>query len=291
MHVENRSQLYDLHCHSTCSDGTLDPWLLVQRAADHGVQVLSITDHDTVDAYKLLNQKIQQLAAPLPLQLIAGIEFSATYNKRCVHILGLDIDPSHPVMQTAVAIQTEHRQVRTLKIAAKFDKLNIPNSLEGAKSFAQSASIGRPHFAQFLVENGYCKNQGDAFKRYLGDNKPGFVQQQWPDLEVINDWILQAGGIPVIAHPSKYGMTRSKLCKFVETFKNTGGLGIEVLCGPQTPQVTKTLTDIALQYNLAGSIGSDFHSPDQRWLHLGMHKTIPNKCPPIWQHFKNFRMQ
>lgn len=240
---------------------------------------LSITDHDTLGAYAGAGPEL-----PEGFTLIPGIELSALCANRCVHILGLNVNPAAESMQQAVAIQTRHRQERAEKIADKLTKLGIADSFAGASALASDVP-GRPHFARHLVATGVCESENSAFKTYLGDNKPAFVKQAWPEMADVIHWIKSAGGIAVLAHPAKYDMTRRKICKLVAAFQGAGGQALELLCGRQTPQVTQTLLAIAQEYNLHASIGSDFHSPAQTWLKLGMHRALPKNCIGVWEAF------
>ena len=271
----------DLHCHTTCSDGTLSPEALLQLAADNGVTLLSITDHDTVQAYEVL----RHTPRPEGLTLVPGIEFSTSFANRGIHVLGLDIDPFHRIITEAVAIQSQTRFERAEKIGAKLKKIGIEGAFEGAMALASEASIGRPHFAQFLIQNEFCKTTEEAFNKYLGDNRPGFVKQEWASLETVIHWITTAGGKAVIAHPDKYKMTRSKLVRMVQHFKSLGGHGMEILCARQAPHITQKLSQIAQANEVEASMGSDFHSPSQVWLRLGMHQDLPKGCQPVWEGF------
>ncbi len=271
--------LYDLHCHSNCSDGELAPTDLIARAIDHGVEVLSITDHDTADAYQQLPATQQTLT------LIPGIEFSTSWQKIGIHIVGLNIDPTDSTMVAAINLQQSARQRRAETIAQKLEKLGAERPLEGAQAIAGNAGLSRPHFAQYLVESGFCKDYNQAFKKYLGAGKPGDVKQEWACLQDVVDWIRGSGGIAVLAHPHKYKMTRSKLLRLIEDFKSAGGEAMEVLSGKQTPDITQNLQGICEQMGLLASIGSDFHHTQTSWCYLGMHPHLPNACKPVWERF------
>lgn len=273
--------MIDYHCHTTCSDGTLKPLELLALAKSHGVTQLSITDHDTVAAYG----EIKLSDIPEGLDLIPGIEFSCLWSNRTIHVIGLDLNLSSEVLHNGIAIQKQHRMNRAKRIAAKLEKMGIAGALEGARSFATDDNLGRPHFARFLVENGHVQSYEAAFKQYLGDNKAAFVKQEWPHIEEVVGWILTAGGIPILAHPDHYKMTRSKLCKLAAHFKSYGGVGMEVLTGRQRPEVAPKLIRIAKESGLIASIGSDFHSPSQAWLRLGMHEP-PKDIEGVWTFFE-----
>ena len=187
-------------------------------------------------------------------------------------------------MQEAAKVQQYNRWQRAEKIAHKLEKIGCGKAehfLQVLAPLAETKAIGRPHFAQLLVEQGYFNNVEQAFRKALGDNKAAFVKQVWPGLDQAVHWITASGGIAIIAHPDKYRMTRRKLCCFIEEFCAVGGSGLEVLCARQTPDVTNKLTEVTKLYNLVASVGSDFHSPKQHWLKLGMHRQVPGNCRSI----------
>jgi 3',5'-nucleoside bisphosphate phosphatase len=270
--------IFDLHCHTDCSDGSLSPRALVLRAKEKGVSVLSITDHDTIAGL----QMAEVTADEIGLQLIPGIEFSSQWARGGVHIVGLNISTESEDLHNAIATQTLSRESRSLQIADKLRKLGIENSLEGAREFAGDANLARPHFAQYLIAKGYARDMNSAFKKYLGQGKPADVKFQWPEISEVISWIKAAGGYAVLAHPAKYELTRTKLCQLVSQFAELGGDAIEVVSGVQPKALTDDLIRIANQYNLYASCGSDFHQPNQPWQELGGFGSLPDKAKPIW---------
>ncbi len=271
--------IFDLHCHTNCSDGSLSPQALVMRAKEKGVSVLSITDHDTIAGL----QMAEVAALEVGLKLIPGIEFSSQWARGSIHILGLNIDTKNEQLQAAIIAQTSAREQRSVQIAEKLRKLGIENALEGARVYAGDAILARPHFAQFLIAKGYAKDMNTAFKKYLGQGKPADVKYQWPEMQQVIGWIKAAGGFAVLAHPAKYELTRTKLCQLVSEFAELGGDAIEVISGLQPKPMTDDLIRIANQYNLYASCGSDFHQPNQPWQELGSFGPLPEKAKPIWQ--------
>lgn len=253
---------------------------MINLAHENGVTHLSITDHDTLAAYATS----QTYQVPQGMTLIPGIELSATYSNRCIHILGLNVDPHSEALNQVVQSQTQLRQDRAKRISEKLAQLGIENTYQEAKALALDEP-GRPHFAQVLLNKGVCQTQNSAFNLYLADNKAAFVKQDWPTMAQVTQSITATGGIAVIAHPTHYKMTRSKICRMVEAFQAAGGQGIELLNGRQAPHVTQSIQSIAKQYELLISVGSDFHSPTQCWLKLGMHRTIPKGCAGVWDSF------
>jgi predicted metal-dependent phosphoesterase TrpH len=271
---------YDLHCHTTCSDGSLSPLELIQRAAEQGVDVLSITDHDTALAYQQLESTNQ-----LPLKIIPGIEFSTVWRKINIHIVGLNIQPQSDALKIGVTHQHQARKERAERIAEKLTGYGFNDALDRTSKIAGNDNIGRPHFAQYLVEIGAVSNIKQAFKKFLGSGKPCDIKQLWADLPQTIEWILDAGGTPVLAHPAKYKLTRTKLLAFLDDFIAAGGQGMEVVSGKQIPSVTRDLASICRQKNLYASCGSDFHQPGQDWAELGQYSTFPADCEPVWDHW------
>jgi 3',5'-nucleoside bisphosphate phosphatase len=268
----------DLHTHTSVSDGKLSPTELIQQAESVGVDILSITDHDTVDAYENLT-----LLNSSALTLVPGIEFSTQWKKVGIHILGLNIQLDCDAMRSGINSQREARLLRAQRIAEKLEKLGIENSWEGAKKIAGDSIIGRPHFAQFLIESGVVKDMNQAFNIYLGAGKAGDVKQFWAPFEQIIDWIRNASGTAVLAHPDKYKLTRTKLLTLLDDFCSAGGDGMEVISGKQTTDVTRKLALMCQQKNLLASCGSDFHQPGQVWSELGSVAPLPVDCKAVWE--------
>ena len=265
----------DLHCHTNMSDGSLTPEQLVELANERGVDILSITDHDTLDAYSGLKSSSEKL------RLITGIEFSSQWRKQGIHIVGLNVDPLSPSIISGVAQQKKARQDRAVKISERLNTLGFEHCLEGATLLADG-QLGRPHFAQHLVDIGAVSNIKQAFKKYLGAGKVGDIREQWAELATVVQWIRESGGIAVLAHPTKYKMTRTKIKELLDDFCSAGGEGMEVISGLQVPSVTKDLATLCNQYGLLASCGSDFHAPGMKWAALGFVSSLPDTCKPIW---------
>ena len=192
---------YDLHCHSTISDGTLTPTELVQRAAGRGVKFLALTDHDDIDGL----EEARAAATSAGLTLINGVEISVSWRKHTLHIVGLNIDPTHQPLLDGLAHVRSGRGERAKKMADELAKVGIGGVLQGAYRHASNVNmIGRAHFARYLVEAGHCKDMKSVFKRYLVTGKPGYVPHQWAALSDVITWIKGAGGVAVIAHPGRY---------------------------------------------------------------------------------------
>lgn len=272
----------DLHCHSTASDGALDPAALVARAAERGVTHLALTDHDTLAGL----EEAGRAAAEAGICLIPGIELSCLWKGHTIHVVGLDFDPEDSVFRDRVAEQVENRRARAGMIAERLRRLGIDDLLARATAAAGGQVPGRPHFARVLVEEGVVRDTAQAFKRYLGAGKKGDVRACWPELEAVVAWIRAAGGIPVLAHPRKYRLTATKLRELVTAFRTAGGLALEVSTSGQSSGDLGFLADLCRRYGLWGSQGSDFHFPGASWCELGRVMKMPDGVEPVWQHFR-----
>jgi len=269
---------FDLHSHSTASDGTLTPEQLVSRAHEQGVDVLALTDHDTTFGLDEARKRADELG----LKLINGVEISVSWEKTTVHILGLNLDPDNDALQAGLAKLRDFREWRAVEIARKLEKSGINNALEGAKKYAKGVLISRTHFARYLVESGNAKNISEVFRKYLVPGKPGHVAGQWASLEEVINWIAVAGGTAVIAHPARYRMSATKLRKLIGQFKGLGGQAIEVVSGSHSPNDRHNMAQYARRYELLASCGSDYHGPENPWIEIGKLQPMPEKCTPVW---------
>ncbi|MCG3865437.1 MULTISPECIES: PHP domain-containing protein [unclassified Photobacterium] len=271
--------LFDLHSHTTASDGRLTPQELVRRAVDMRVDILAITDHDTVAGLHEAHTVIEQEA--LPITLINGIEISTVWQNFDIHIVGLNIDPQNPTLVTFIEQQVERRLERAKEIGARLEKNRMPGAFEGAAKLAGDASITRAHFARWIVEQGYAKTMQAVFKKFLTRGNPGYVPPNWCTIADAIDVIHAAGGKAVIAHPGRYNMTAKWLKRLIQHFIEAGGDGMEVSQPQQAPQERRTLGDYAIQFNLLASQGSDFHYQSP-WTELGRNLWLPKDVPAIW---------
>jgi len=272
----------DLHCHSTASDGALPPQELVSRAHEKGVSHLALTDHDTIAGL----EEASEAARRVGITLIAGTELSCLWRSHTIHIVGLDFDTSDQQLRQALERQNNNRWSRARTIADKLVKLQIENLLEKAIGKADGDVPGRPHFARVLVEEGAVKDVAQAFKRYLGAGKAGDVKGFWPELPEVVQWITDAGGVAVLAHPRKYKMTATKLRALVTDFRQAGGRSIEVSTSGQSSGDLGFLAELCRRENLLASQGSDFHFPGAPWCELGSVMKMPDGLEPVWHHFR-----
>lgn len=275
---------YDLHCHSTVSDGLLSPTELVTRASERGVKVLALTDHDDVDG--LL--EAAQVSASCGIAFINGVEISVTWRGFTLHIVGLNIDPHYPALVEGLRVIRSGRRRRAELMAESLARSGIGGVLEGAYRYAKNPEIiGRTHFARYMVEAGHCKDVGSVFKRYLVKGKPGYVPHQWASLQDAVDWITGAGGMPVLAHPGRYTAGRKAMGKptmheLLEEFKAMGGKAIEVVTGSHTPPQYAEFARYATEFGFLSSCGSDYHGPGESYRDLGRLPDLPLECKPIW---------
>jgi len=273
------TELYDLHCHSTASDGALSPTELVQRAYQQGVTSLALTDHDTTTGLP----EARLCAAATGIKLIAGIELSTNWQNKCFHIIGLGIDPDYePLAQATHSLQSI-RLERAEKIALKLEKKHIPGALEAVKKAAGDGMITRTHFADFLLSQNHVSTQQEAFDRYLAKAKPAYVSTSWAELELAVDWITGSGGIAVLAHPLRYKLTANWMKRLLTVFKDAGGQGIEVITARNNADEIRLVANYAARYELAGSVGSDFHSAVNQWVELGRLAPLPRNIKPVWE--------
>ncbi len=270
--------VYDLHSHTTASDGVLTPQELITRAQHRGVHVLAITDHDSISGLPAA----QNYALSQDINIINGIELSVTWKKNHIHVIGLNIDITHHELSLRLAELQKIRQARAIEIGARLEKVGIQNALTGAQQFSANNNITRTHFARFLVKAGKASSMSNVFKRYLTYGKPGYVSVEWVQLENAVELIKSAGGQAVIAHPARYKMSNVKMRKMLGDFTECGGSAIEVVNSGCTRPVIENNARLANQFGLSASIGSDFHSPDNHYIDLGRFSALPDNVTPVW---------
>ncbi len=272
---------FDLHTHTSASDGALAPSALVQLAHDCGVSTLAVTDHDTTAGL----QEAQQKAQELDIRFIPGIELSVSWTQTVIHIVGLNINTDSVAMQQGIASLKQLREVRAQQIGESLAKSGFEHAFSGAKELAGEGTITRLHFAQYLVAQGCAKNVSKIFKHYLVRGKPGYVATRWASLEDAVSWITGAGGIAVIAHPHRYKIGNKVIQRLLEEFKQCGGQGIEVVCGNSNYKDTTKFSRLTQKFELLASVGSDYHGPHQNWNGLGCLAPLPDSVEPVWNFF------
>lgn len=273
---------FDLHSHSTYSDGLLSPALLVERAVLKGVTALALTDHDDVSGIA----EAKQAASEWGLDLVSGVEISVLWQDTTLHVVGLQIDPGHPALATGLAAIRAGREQRARRIADSLAEAGIAGSLEGARRYAKNPElVSRSHFARFLVAQGVSRDTNAVFRDYLTPGKPGFVPHQWAKLGDALDWIHGSGGIAVLAHPGRYRLTEAQRELLLGEFHDSGGVAVEVVTGSHAPDEYVTWARYARQFGLLSSVGSDFHGPGESYRDLGDIPALPAGCEPVWSLF------
>ncbi len=274
----------DLHSHSTFSDGTLTPGELVARAAQRGVAMLALTDHDDTGGL----EAARAAAAEHDVRLIDGVEISVTWHGQTLHVVGLGVDPSDSALQAGLAATRGGRADRAGKIIAALEALGITGSREGAQQYASNPRlIGRTHFARFLVTQGVVKDIRTAFRRFLGGGQPCYVPHQWATLGAAVSWINGSGGAAVLAHPGRYPLDTAQMRALLAEFRDLGGAGLEVVSGSHRPHHSAAFAAHARQFGFAASAGSDFHSPQESYHDLGSLPALPAGCVPVWERFSH----
>ncbi|WP_371377124.1 RNase RNM [Thalassotalea aquiviva] len=272
----------DLHSHTNCSDGHLTPQELIDRACNYQLDQLAITDHDTVSGFEQASQYINE--NQLPLTLISGIEISTLWQNFEIHIVGLGLDVKHPKVQALISRQQQSRELRAQLMAEKLAKAGFEDCLLQAQELAQDGSITRAHFARVLQHRGVVNTMQKAFDKYIGKGRRAYVKPQWCRVDEAVDVIKAAGGYSVIAHPLKYDLSTKWLRRLIIDFKDVGGDAMEVASCQLNQQQRKLLIELCHQYDLQGSIGSDFHFPTP-WSDLGRNLTLPEPLPLVWQNW------
>ncbi len=269
----------DLHCHSTVSDGTLEPEVLAARAKANGVDLWALTDHDEVGG----QQRAIEAAQAQGLKYLTGVEISVTFADNTVHIVGLGFDHTDPRMTDGLADTRDGRGPRALEMSAQLAKVGIHGAYEGALKYVGNPKlISRTHFARFLVESGVCRDTSEVFRKYLTEGKPGYVSHRWAKLGDAVSWITQSGGLAVIAHPARYHFSPTVEYALFSEFKQHGGQGVEVVTGSHSAAEALRYADIAREFDLAASRGSDFHCPEESHMDLGKMAPLPAGLTPVW---------
>ena len=269
----------DLHCHSVVSDGTLTPEQLAARARANGVDLWSLTDHDEVGG----QQRALEAARAEGLRYLTGVEVSVTFADETVHIVGLGFDHTDPRMAEGLADTRDGRGPRAIEMGEQLAKVGIPGAYEGALKYVGNPRlISRTHFARFLVETGVCRDTSEVFRRFLVEGKPGYVPHRWARLGDAVRWITQAGGVAVVAHPARYNFSATAEYALFSEFKQHGGQGVEVVTGSHSAAEAQRYAELAREFGLAASRGSDFHSPDESHVDLGRLAPLPADLTPVW---------
>ena len=287
----------DLHCHSTCSDGTFSPTEVVQRAHHAGVNILALTDHDTLAGI----DEARVTAETLGIQLINGVEISCEHtlsggygkNKstnKIIHVLGLDFTDRDKMHETLQKLQ-QSRATRGQRITEKLSECLAIDYDElwhevCVKAGNNPQAVGRAHIGQVLFERGAVKTVQKAFDKYLADNKPAYVAIEALSMAHGIELIHACGGKAVLAHPTRYQLSATRVRKLIEEFAQLGGDACE-LPADSEPLSTRRMVDRSIaEHNLAASIGSDFHGSNMPWRRLGDAPKPHAEQRGIWHSFR-----
>lgn len=262
--------MIDLHVHSNHSDGTCSPEELVTLAQKSGVSVFALTDHDTVSGIQKAKTAASATEVSGPkVSVISGVEISVAYQKKDIHILGLFIDETNPDLLTALEDAILSRDIRNEKMAGRFRSLGIPLTLDDLRLMNPDTVITRAHFANYLIKHGHVKSSQEAFSRYLNYDAPCFVPREYMHPEHAVSLILQAGGIPVLAHPLLYKLPPAELEALLKRLKEAGLMGLEVYYSSNTNFDEQICFGLANRFGLLMTGGSDFHGTNKPNLYLG----------------------
>lgn len=258
----------DLHVHSTYSDGTYTPEELILLAKKANLVAISLTDHDTISGIEsaiLAGEKYQ-------IQVIPGIELSAKYKDKDIHILGYQIDYKSSSLHKKLMEYEAVRERRNEKIIDCLNKIGFSITVEDIRKRFPIGTITRLHIAKYLVECGYVKSLQEVFQKYLGDNGCCYVAKQGISLEDAIGCILEYGGYPVLAHPMRYKLEKKQLEDLIVKCKSYGLVGIETMYSMNTAYEEEQTRQLANKYQLFITGGSDFHGQNKPQIHLGIGK-------------------
>ncbi len=275
---------FDLHNHSTQSDGLLSPTQLIELAARTGVDAIALTDHDNTDGL----EEAARAAKALGIEWVPGVEISVSWGDTTLHIVGLGIDPAAEAMVAGLKSIRDGRYGRAARVAEVLKGMGIPGALEGALALAPNETmLSRTHFGRFLVAQGAVKDTQAAFDKYLAKGKPAFVAHQWATLPDAVSWIRGSGGIAVLAHPGRYGLKPWARGELLGEFRKWGGEAIEVVTGSHRPEEYATWRRAAQEYGFLASRGADYHGPGESPYEPGRLPPLPAGLTPVWSKWKH----
>lgn len=275
---------FDLHNHSTCSDGLLTPTQLIDLAARTGTDAIALTDHDNIDGL----EEASAAARRAGIGFVPGVEISVSWGETTLHVVGLNVDAASTVLRDGLEGIRVGRLQRGRQIGAALAKVGFEGTFDAALALAGNETLlSRTHFARHLVERGAAKDIQNAFDRYLGRGKPAFVSHRWASLEEAMEWILSSGGVAVLAHPGRYELKPMFRDEMLRQFKGLGGAAIEVITGSHRPEQYAMWQRVALEYGFLASRGADYHGPGESPCEPGRLPPLPAALTPVWSSFRH----
>jgi 3',5'-nucleoside bisphosphate phosphatase len=270
----------DFHFHSSFSDGAHSLTELIEMAKANEVQLLSLTDHDSIAGYP----QFQKLASSQGMQVICGIECSVTWNRQELHIIGLGINANHQRLSHYLEMQQKKRLERAQTIACRLESMGFKDCYTKVLEWAGHLNISRTHFANLLVNHYGIKDKKTVFRDYLGSRGAAYYPSQWTNIEETVAVIHASGGAAVLAHPLHYQLSTAQLKGLLRTFKAAKGDGIEIISGFQSLKDTHRIAQLSRDFNLLASTGSDFHYLAPYRATIGAQALLPDYVCPIWRH-------
>ena len=256
----------DLHLHTTHSDGSFSTAEVMAFAKQAGLTALAITDHDIVDGIP----EATAIGKELGIEVVPGVEISSRLGESELHILGYFMQWTDPQLAQRLKTLRDSRHLRNPKIVQRLNELDIPITYEEVRALAGTESVGRPHIARLLMEKKFVTSAKEAFDRYLANGRPAFVDRELPEPAAAVRWIREAGGVPVLAHPTWVRTSAEGLRVLVRELKAAGLGGIEVHYSTHTPSQTTEYLDLATQCDLLVTGGSDFHGVTKPDIEVGI---------------------
>ena len=274
-----RLENFDLHNHSTRSDGLLTPTQLIELATRLKVDSIALTDHDTVEGI----EEAAAAAGRLGIGFVPGVEISVSWGDTTLHIVGLQVDPASRALLTGLDEIRSGRMERAKLMGSLLARLGIEGTFEAALALAQDERLlSRTHFARHLAERGVVKSTQQAFDKYLAKGKPAFVAHRWANLEDAVGWIVDSGGTAVMAHPGRYDLKPMMRHELLQQFRGLGGEAIEVVTGSHRPEEYSLWQREALEYGFLASRGADYHGPGESPAEPGTLPALHASLRPVW---------
>jgi len=270
---------FDLHNHSTCSDGLLTPTQLIELASRTGTDAIALTDHDNTDGIA----EADEAARRVGIWFVPGVEISVSWGDTTLHVVGLKVDPTSEVLRSGLHGIRSGRLGRAREIGAALQKIGFPDTFEAALALARNETLlSRTHFARHLVEQGAVKDIQQAFDKYLARGKPAYVSHRWANLEDAIAWIRASGGTAVLAHPGRYDLKPMMRHEMLQQFKAFGGTAIEVITGSHRPEQYSAWQRVALEHGFLASRGADYHGPGESPCEPGRLPPLSGALTPVW---------